>query len=137
MAGYANSVLTTGEHIIYETRLHWKIFILPVILCLVYIGIPLLIIAIISKWTSEFVVTNKRVLIKTGFIARRAFDVPLSKIEGIYIEQGVIDRFLGCGTVIVHGTGSSAQPSRNVASPFTFKRMIDEAVEARNKVRPW
>ena len=131
MGSYVNSVLANGESVVYETRLHWKIFVLPVVLIPFLIGIPWLLFAVIARYTSEFVVTSRRVIIKTGFISRQAFDISLNKIEGIIIEQGMLDRILGCGTVIVRGTGNASQPFRSVADPSAFERMIEEAAEAR------
>ena len=132
MGSYVNNILASGEAVVYETRLHWKIFIWPVLFIPLYgIGLVWLLINFITWLTSEFVVTDRRVVIKTGFISRKAFDVSLDKVESIFIEQGVIDRLIGCGTVAVQGTGSSSQPSRSVANPFIFKRMIEEAAEAR------
>ena len=128
MGSYVASVLATGENVVYETRLHWKIYIVPIVFFWLILP-PIL--AFITRRTSEFAVTSKRVIVKTGFISRKAFDTSLDKIEGIFIEQSICDRILGCGTVIVRGTGSHFQPIKDIADPFTFKRMIDEAVEAR------
>ncbi len=48
MGGYVNSNLITGEHVVYETKLHWITFVSLK-------GILTLFIApLIAYWTSEF-----------------------------------------------------------------------------------
>ena len=49
----------------------------------------------------EFVVTNRRVMRKMGLVAREIEQVPVEKIQDVTIEQGVIGRMLGYGTVLV------------------------------------
>ena len=49
----------------------------------------------------EFVVTNRRVIRKVGLLAREIQHAPLEKIQDITIEQGLLGRMLGYGTVIV------------------------------------
>jgi hypothetical protein len=81
-----------GETIAYRTQLHPIIFIGPLVLFFVAVwlfsvggnaptfavllllfgAIPTAIDAVMARATSEFVVTNKRVLIKTGWISRRS-----------------------------------------------------------------
>lgn len=133
MGSYVDSVLTTNEHVIYETKLHWQIYITPLLFSFAIIGIPLLIKAILDRHYSELAVTNKRVIIKTGIITRTAFDTSLKKIEGVIISQSLMGRLLNYGTVIFRGTGGSSQPFDNVSDPFTFKRMADEAIDALDR----
>ena len=62
---YVSSVLIAGEEIIYRAKLHWKIyFTMQALLSLWFL--PL-----IKQRTSEFVITSKRIIIKTGFISRK------------------------------------------------------------------
>ena len=132
MGSYVSSVLANDENIIYETRLHWIIYFWPVVFILAYgIGLIFCLLAFINRKTSEFAVTNRRAILKTGFIARKAFDISLDKVEGIIIEQGIFGRMLGYGTVIVRGTWGSSQPFHRVSDPFMFKRNVDEAMESR------
>ena len=49
----------------------------------------------------EFVVTNRRVIRKVGLVAREIQHAPLEKIQDVTIEQGILGRMLGYGTVVV------------------------------------
>lgn len=53
---------------------------------------------LITYLTSEFGITNKRVLIKHGFIKRISLETLLNKIEGITVQQGILGRILNYGT---------------------------------------
>ena len=89
--GYIESNLLPDEKIVYKARLHWIIFwkswvliflgivflfIQPIIAAIVIaIGVFALISPIIDYATSEFGVTNKRVIIKVGFLRRRTLEL--------------------------------------------------------------
>ena len=83
-----------------------------------------------ERANSEFAVTNKRVLIKTGWIRRHSLETLLSKIEGIRVEQDVLGRMWDYGTIVVSGTGGSKEPFRRIASPMQFRREIQEQIVA-------
>ena len=132
MGSYVNSILGRGETVQYEAKLHWIIFVPGILLLLVFgVGILLLIPAYINYRTSEFAVTNKRVILKTGFISRNAFDMLLDKVEGIAVDQSILGRMLNFGTITIRGTGGASQPFVQIQAPFVFKNMVYEASEAR------
>ncbi len=78
--------------------------------------------------TSEFGVTNKRVLIKTGFMGRRSLEILLTKVEGIGVEQGILARVLGYGSITVNGTGGSKEAFHRIYSPFEFRKQVQEQI---------
>src|ERR1700737_122503 len=49
----------------------------------------------------EFVVTNRRVIRKVGIFAREIEQAPLEKIQDITVDQGMMGRMLGWGTVTI------------------------------------
>lgn len=136
--GYIESTSMDGEVISYTTRLSWVVFLLPIILSLIFLFFPpllifsgiLLVIAIINYSKSEFGVTNKRLVLKTGVIKRKSQETQIKKIEGISVEQGVIGRVLGYGTIVVTGTGGGMSRFANISDPFTFRKRIQEQISA-------
>jgi uncharacterized membrane protein YdbT with pleckstrin-like domain len=80
----------------------------------------------INFTSSEFGVTNRRVLIKVGFIRRHSLELLLPKVEGIAVDQGILGRILGYGTIIVTGTGGTKEPFRNIAAPMEFRKMVQQ-----------
>ena len=119
--------LIPNEQVLYRTRLHWKIFVpavlllllcLPVIVVAIdgglnpYLSLSLLVVPLVAvlsaylTWLfSEFGVTDKRVLIKTGIVGRHTLETLLTKVENIGVEQSLWGRLFGYGTIYVTGTG--------------------------------
>ena len=62
------------------------------------------------RWvTTHFVVTDRRVLVRTGILARTGRDVPLSRINDITFSHTLLERMLGCGTLVVESAGERGQ----------------------------
>jgi uncharacterized membrane protein YdbT with pleckstrin-like domain len=76
---------------------------------------------------SEFAVTDKRVLIKTGIIQRHTLETLLSKVENISVEQSLMGRLLNYGTIQVTGTGSTKETFANIAAPLEFRKQVQAA----------
>ncbi len=118
MGKYVRSTLLNDETVVYETRLHWIIFISWRSL------LTLLIAPLIERWTSEFAITNKRLIIKTGLISRHTLEMSLSKVESINVDQGIIGRMLNYGSITVIGTGGTRELFQNIAHPMEFRRQF-------------
>jgi uncharacterized membrane protein YdbT with pleckstrin-like domain len=85
----------------------------------------------VRRATTEFAVTDHRVIYKTGLLARHTLEMNRSKVESVDVNQSIPGRLLGYGTVIVRGTGGSLEPIRNVADPLTFRSHITAGDQAR------
>lgn len=86
------------------------------------------IVSAVTYFTSEFALTNQRVLIKVGLISRDSVELLLSKIEGISISQGILDRILNCGTVRISGAGISNAKYPNIANPLELRRQVQKQI---------
>lgn len=120
MGKYVDSNLTTGEQVVYEAKLHWIIF---VSLRAVF---TLLIAPIIDVMTSEFAITNKRIIIKVGLISRRTLEMNLAKIESVNVNQGVLGRILNYGAITVIGTGGTRESFRGISQPLEFRKAFQQ-----------
>ena len=144
--GYAEKVLQPGETIVYRAHLHWIVYlagivlvIAAVILALLAVALPgdalrlgLMVAALIAlflglfqmlrAWfvvaNTEIIVTNRRLIYKTGFIARDTVEMNLDKVESVLVEQTLVGRMLGFGRVIVRGVGAGLEPIDRVAAPL-------------------
>jgi len=87
----------------------------------------------ISLKTSEFGITNKRVLIKTGFIRRDSLETLLTKVEGIQVNQGMLGRILNYGTIIVKGTGGTSNPFHKIDAPLEFRKKVQEQIALKEQ----
>ncbi len=148
---YVDKILEPGETVTYVTRTHWRVYLPSVLLALLglaalaasaYVaadlapvpqiaGAALLLLAAASwlpaflhRWTTELVVTNRRIIFKTGLFRRHTMEMNLSKVESVDVDQSVIGRILGFGTVTIRGTGGGIEPMRNIADPLAFRNHV-------------
>ncbi|MBZ5733295.1 PH domain-containing protein [Nocardioides sp. TRM66260-LWL] len=129
--------LAQGETIVVRTRTHSKALILPLITLVVLLAIgaavqvyvdvryvPLavwILLAVAALWyvlrpwlvwfSAVYAFTDRRVITRTGVLTRRGHDIPLSRISDVQIEQQLLDRMLGCGTLIISDASESAPPT--------------------------
>jgi uncharacterized membrane protein YdbT with pleckstrin-like domain len=85
--------------------------------------------AIIAMTTTEFVVTNRRVIAKTGFIRRHTLEMLLTKIESVAVNQNILGRLLNFGVVTVTGTGGMKESFRAIGQPFVVRKKISQIIE--------
>jgi len=78
---------------------------------------------------SEYAVTDRRVILKEGWIRRRALEIFLRKLEGIDVDQTVMGRILGYGTLIIIGTGGTQDHYYNIPDPFKFRKIIQRQTD--------
>ncbi|MSZ77811.1 MAG: PH domain-containing protein, partial [Actinobacteria bacterium] len=61
--------------------------------------------------TAAYSFTNRRLITRTGVLTRRGHDIPLSRISDVAVELHLIDRMLGCGTLIISDASTNGQVS--------------------------
>jgi uncharacterized membrane protein YdbT with pleckstrin-like domain len=156
--GYVDENLIQGESVQYRAPLHWKVAFVPmsvaavlvligtliflqgslypdVAIVLRVIGGMLLVAAVIRAvgvWilmsSAEFAVTNKRVILKTGFVRNKTAEMFLAKVESVGVDQSVLGRLLGYGSIVIRGTGGSLEPFSDIARPLEFRRQIQQQI---------
>lgn len=83
----------------------------------------------ILNWTLIMAVTSRRIILRLGLVARDTTDLPLSKIDIVMIDQGVLDRITGCGTVIVRTVSEATTSFVAIDQPTAFRNAIIGAIE--------
>jgi uncharacterized membrane protein YdbT with pleckstrin-like domain len=147
--GYVEESLTPGEEIVIKARLHWGMFVGPAIylvlgflllllgfsdddlagmgVCggiLFFFAIIAFLNRVLNYFTTEFAVTNKRLIGKTGILRRRSIETMLMKVEGIKVDQPLSGRIFGYGTLMVTGSGGSKQPFPYVANAMEIRKQV-------------
>lgn len=79
--------------------------------------------------TSEYGVTNKRVLIKIGWIQRTSLELFLDKVEGVLVDQSIIGRIFNYGTITIIGTGGTNDRFPLIPNPLEFRKNTQQQVE--------
>jgi uncharacterized membrane protein YdbT with pleckstrin-like domain len=83
--------------------------------------------ALVRRATTELAITDHRVIYKTGLLSRHTLEINRSKVESVDVDQSILGRIFGYGTIIVRGTGGSLEPIRNIADPLIFRSHITAA----------
>jgi uncharacterized membrane protein YdbT with pleckstrin-like domain len=150
--GYVERHLLPNEHVVYKTRLHWVLYVKPALViamgaalavllrkvqdppwlwmigaAVVVVGLVWGLVHYVELMTSEFAVTNTRLILKIGLISRYTTELLLSKVETIGVQQGLTARLLGYGDLIVTGTGGAREVFRRVRDPIEFRNHVQQA----------
>lgn len=137
--GISPRLLSEGEHVIVSTRTHWKALVLPVVVLLVVCGLAGFVLALLPGggshvplmwaaiavavlvvgwftlrpflvWVSaSYTITNRRLINRSGVFTRIGRDIPLYRINDVSYERGVLDRMLGCGTLVISDASEQGQ----------------------------
>ena len=59
--------------------------------------------------SSTYTITNRRLITRHGILTRKGHDIPLSRISDVAYERDIIDRVLGCGTLIISDASTHGQ----------------------------
>jgi len=115
MASYISKNLIRDEEIVLIAKNHWVNFFSKD--CLAY-----------CLKSNEYVITNKRIVVKEGIISRRIVEINLSKIESVNVQQGIFGRLFGCGSFTIIGSGGTRETFENIDDPVKIKRVFQELV---------
>ncbi len=137
--GYPTRLLGSDERIVMSIRPHWKELVAPAIVFIVSsaiagallalvpdggaqpwlrlgIGIVWLLILLrwpvwqaLRWWFTQYTVTNRRLIVRTGVLSRAGHDIPLQRINDVAFEHTWFERLLGCGTLQVESAGERGQ----------------------------
>jgi uncharacterized membrane protein YdbT with pleckstrin-like domain len=151
---YVHSVLQPSETVKVVGRLHWINYFRALLLAALagglllygeheatkvgrsatFAGWLLLLIAAITffgawfrRLMTELSVTNHRVIYKSGFIRRHTVEMNMDKVETVNVDQSILGRMLGYGTIHVLGTGQGIEGLSRIARPI----MVRNAITAR------
>lgn len=91
------------------------------------LGIFIFMKMMITKATTEICVTDKRLIYKTGLIARNSWEMGVDRIESVNVFQGVLGRIFNFGLLTVMGMGVGEVPLPRIADPVAMRRAVDYA----------
>ena len=156
---YDRSNLHANEHVVVDEHPHWIMLMWSVVWVVLSIalGIYLLtqgwegwfgtgtkwlaILAIVVsvlylcqrliKWYStNFVITTDRCIYREGIISKRGIEIPLERINTIFFNQGIVDRMVGAGTLVIESAGETGrQEFEDVRDPVGVQNTIYQEME--------
>jgi uncharacterized membrane protein YdbT with pleckstrin-like domain len=90
---------------------------------------------LIRRMTTEYSCTDRRILIKSGWLSTQLREMPLGKVEALNLRQGLFGKLFGYGTVLFKGSGGTRRACRDIEQPFKFYRRVQEQVDAAQQRR--
>jgi uncharacterized membrane protein YdbT with pleckstrin-like domain len=135
MAKYVDSSLGEHERIVLRGR--WPmVFWLGAWLALIFLGVFLVGIWIfvhsaVVMSTTEFAVTNHRVILKRGLLNRDTRELAVASVETVQLHQSLLGRIFNYGSLAVTGTGDTIIIFPPMADPVAFRRAIESTREVR------
>lgn len=127
-----------NEREVMRCRRHWMFYFWPVVItiCTGGVGGIWLLYRIVVAYTDELIITNQKLHISRGIIAKDAHSIPLQKVNDVNYTQGVIGRMLDYGTVFFgSGNVASTDGFKCMAHPVRIKAAIENAVENQHDDR--
>lgn len=97
------------------------------VLGIAIVGVIIFLRAAIIMSTTEFAVTDTRLILKRGWLNVKTQSINLSSVEGVQMEQSIWGKLLGYGRVMVTGTGDARLTFPPMANPGAFRRAIESA----------
>lgn len=92
------------------------------------LGLLVILIAIIDRKCKIFTITNKRVKSKAGIISRSIHEVFVKDIRSVNLQQGILERLFGLGTVNIGSAGTAGieVSFKGISQPMEIKEKIQK-----------
>ncbi|MGA8032021.1 MAG: PH domain-containing protein [Casimicrobiaceae bacterium] len=151
---YIDGNLLAGERVVFRTRLHWKLLVGPLLFAIATLlviplmvsqgiwhnlaliapgaGVLAVLAAVIRRQSSDFAVTDKRVMMKVGVFSTRSVEILLGKIEAIAVHQSLLGRMLDYGDIVVTGTGGTEESFSNIQAPMQLRRAVQSVTDGQS-----
>ena len=159
LMAWPEDTLTADETIVTKFRPHWKLLFVPfgffllgmvalfiifrwipgsatvdwVLTGLVVLALLILVVKPLIDWYyTWYVLTTERLITRSGVIARRGIEIPLENINNVNFSQGVFERILGAGDLLIESAGETGQSEfRDIPRPDEFQALLYRTREAR------
>lgn len=134
-----DSLLASGEKVVFTAHAHWKNLVGPVLVLLLAAGavaagliwvvpspqdqawqrwslvvVAVLLTLVFAVWpflgwlASTDTLTTRRLISRRGVLSREGKDLPIDRVQSVSYRRSVLDRILGCGTLIVQTAGETS-----------------------------
>lgn len=150
--GLPTSLLTEDETLVLDLRPHW-VTLAPRGVLLAGSGVAWLVSASYDGWlavgcryvfmaatvvsllffavsflrwiTTNFAVTSERLIVRRGIIAKNGVEIPLDRINTVFFQQSILERFLGAGDLVVESASEQGrQVFSDVDNPVHVQQVI-------------
>jgi uncharacterized membrane protein YdbT with pleckstrin-like domain len=144
---YIDSILEPGEQVRYEATVSRTIYIPALVFAICGLAMAglgagygymawiaaaalflLAFVLFLPAWyrrlTTEIAVTDRRIIMKRGFIRRHTVEMNMQKVESVDVDQTLIGRIFDFGNITIRGTGSSFEKLANIDAPLKLRTTV-------------
>ena len=158
---YPRRLLTDTESVVREFRPHWRLLVFPFAWAALFIAAIVLtwrvapdvdafdwavtgiaaiglirfgIYPFVSWWFTHYILTNHRLIRRSGIIARSGKEIPLENINDLSFSQNPLERILRSGDLLIESAGEQGQERfADIPDPEGFQSLVYKVREARSK----
>ena len=149
-------LLNDSEEIVLDLRPHWAKLFFPVVFVVLAITaaaasrvvdapepvtfglLAVLAVAVVFllaryvRWTTtNFVVTNERLIHREGVVAKKGIEIPLDRVQTIRFNQSIFERMLGAGDLLIESAGETGQNTfTDIRKPNMVQQIVYREIEA-------
>ena len=127
--GFDEKLLGDGERVVRHMRTHPKALIFPAMWLILIAGllgvglgfmpatwnpwgtwalvavalialVPLVVVPFLRWNTTTYTMTDRRIITRRGILSKTGHDLPLRRINNVSYERSMLDRVLGCGSLV-------------------------------------
>nr|WP_221375592.1 PH domain-containing protein [Actinoplanes polyasparticus] len=113
-----------------------RIAFLVVAAIMVYQGVRYGVAPLVVWRCTHYVLTDERILLQDGVIARERRDLPLNRVNDHVVTQSVLDRLFGTGTLKIDSIGERAVVLTAVPRAQQVQTLLYELIEQDRLLRP-
>ena len=154
---YPERLLSPDESVVVEFRPHWQAILLPISLTgaaivgialtfafadgavawIIVVGIAAVwllasVRTLADWWTTEYVLTTERVVVRAGVFSRRGTEIPLEVINNVAFTQSLLERMIRSGDLLIESAGESGQSRfTDIPDPEGLQSQIYQTRERR------
>jgi uncharacterized membrane protein YdbT with pleckstrin-like domain len=116
----------------FDSRPAWRDYfakiVLGVLLLPVGIGLIVFLYIALDRYGTHYTIRHDRIQTREGIIAKRERSVRLENIRDLWLNQGIVDRILGIGTLGFSTSGGNGAEVvfRGIERPAVLKERIEE-----------
>lgn len=78
---------------------------------------------------THFVLTNQRVIFRSGIVARTGIEIPLIRVNNINFHQSIFERMIGAGDLLIESGGEDGmEVFNNIRDPEQVQSFIQRAM---------
>jgi uncharacterized membrane protein YdbT with pleckstrin-like domain len=156
---FPRKLLFEGEEVVHDLRPHWWFFAGPAALLVVaLVALVALAVRGVEAWvllaaagvviasllwfvgrylrwmTTNFVLTTDRLVYRSGVLSKQGIEIPLERINTVFLAQTVFERILRSGDLVIESGGENGRQSfANIANPSDVQNEIYQQIELNQR----